>query len=125
MTTGSSPPEGTADPSIVPAEPEDGADSGDGTPAGPEAGAPPDGGARITASIVSPAAGGPHALVERTWIEVIAGPEARTIVDATGGRVVVGTHPSAEVVLSDRTVSRFHCEIVTEAGGRVVVRDLG
>jgi DNA-binding NtrC family response regulator len=37
---------------------------------------------------------------------------------------VIGTHPSADLVLQDRTASRFHCEIVL-ANGRALVRDLG
>jgi DNA-binding NtrC family response regulator len=38
-------------------------------------------------------------------------------------RAVVGTHESCDVVLADRTVSRFHCEI-TVRDGRARVRDL-
>jgi transcriptional regulator with PAS, ATPase and Fis domain len=37
---------------------------------------------------------------------------------------VVGTHESADVVLTDRTVSRFHCQVTVE-GGRARLRDLG
>jgi two-component system response regulator GlrR len=37
--------------------------------------------------------------------------------------VVVGSHPSADVVLRDPAVSRFHCEITV--GERPAVRDLG
>jgi transcriptional regulator with PAS, ATPase and Fis domain len=39
-------------------------------------------------------------------------------------RAVVGTHESADVVLADRTVSRFHCELRV-IDGRAHVRDLG
>src|SRR5262249_39432634 len=39
-------------------------------------------------------------------------------------RVVIGTHESADLVLRDDTVSRFHCEICL-VEGRPVVRDLG
>jgi two-component system response regulator GlrR len=37
--------------------------------------------------------------------------------------VVIGSHPSADVVLKDPAVSRFHCEITV--GERPFVRDLG
>jgi two-component system response regulator GlrR len=43
---------------------------------------------------------------------------------ARGDRTVIGSHESADVVLGDRSVSRFHCEIlVGEDGARL--RDLG
>jgi DNA-binding NtrC family response regulator len=57
----------------------------------------------------------------------------RLIVDEAGGprefvsssdAAVVGTHESADVVLTDRAVSRFHCQVSVE-GGRARVRDLG
>jgi two-component system response regulator GlrR len=57
-------------------------------------------------------------------IEVVAGADCGTVVDASADRIVIGTHESSTVRLADRTVSRFHCEI-TRAGGRLVVRDLG
>jgi DNA-binding NtrC family response regulator len=41
-----------------------------------------------------------------------------------GSQVVIGTHESANLVLTDRTVSRFHCELSIEERG-VLVRDLG
>jgi two-component system, NtrC family, response regulator GlrR len=37
--------------------------------------------------------------------------------------VVIGSHPSADLVLRDPSVSRFHCEIT--GGERAAVRDLG
>jgi two-component system, NtrC family, response regulator GlrR len=57
-------------------------------------------------------------------IEVVAGPDTGTAVDACADRIVIGTHESSTVRLADRTVSRFHCEIA-RAGGRLIVRDLG
>jgi transcriptional regulator with PAS, ATPase and Fis domain len=57
----------------------------------------------------------------------------RLIVDEPGGRrvftsasdhAVVGTHESADLVLGDRAVSRFHCELQI-LDGRAHVRDLG
>jgi DNA-binding NtrC family response regulator len=39
------------------------------------------------------------------------------------GRAVLGTHASVDLVLHDRAVSRFHCEVVIE-DGRALLRDL-
>jgi two-component system response regulator GlrR len=61
--------------------------------------------------------------VRRFTLQVGAGPDAGA--RHTGsGRVVIGTHPSADMQLADPTLSRFHCEIEL-VGGRAVVRDLG
>ena len=43
---------------------------------------------------------------------------------ATSDRVVVGSASGADLVLSDKSVSRFHCEVRVE-GNAVLVRDLG
>jgi two-component system, NtrC family, response regulator GlrR len=56
-------------------------------------------------------------------VEVIEGPDAGAKVTAKDDRLVIGTHESAGLVLHDASVSRFHCELVAEAG-RVTVRDL-
>jgi transcriptional regulator with PAS, ATPase and Fis domain len=64
------------------------------------------------------------AAVRRFRLEVEAGPDAGTAYDSGCDPVVVGTHESCQVVLRDRTVSRFHCEIqVVE--GQATLRDLG
>lgn len=42
---------------------------------------------------------------------------------STEEKTVIGTHPSADLVLDDPTVSRFHCEIVFE-NDRPLLRDL-
>jgi len=65
-----------------------------------------------------------HALVRRFRLLVVAGPDTGINCTSVGERAVVGTHESADLVLHDRTVSRFHCEI-TLADGRAVIRDLG
>ena len=57
-------------------------------------------------------------------IDVIAGPDAGREYRNTSDRVVVGTHPTADFVLADRTVSRFHLELVIEDDA-VALRDLG
>jgi transcriptional regulator with PAS, ATPase and Fis domain len=70
------------------------------------------------------AEGREHALVRRFRMLVVAGPDAGSSSTSAGERAVVGTHESADLVLHDRTVSRFHCEIsLTE--GRATLRDLG
>ena len=63
-------------------------------------------------------------MIDRIDLVVIGGPDAGRTLSATGKRVVVGTADSADLVLTDPTVSRFHCELVLEHG-RPVVRDLG
>jgi transcriptional regulator with PAS, ATPase and Fis domain len=65
------------------------------------------------------------ARVRRFWLVVTEGPDAGTRHLSTGERVVVGTHESADLVLRDDTVSRFHCEIVIAADAATVLRDLG
>ncbi len=64
-----------------------------------------------------------HALVRRFTLRVVGGPDLGALCTSTGERVAIGTHRGADLRLSDRTVSRFHCELtVTE--GRVILRDL-
>jgi DNA-binding NtrC family response regulator len=62
--------------------------------------------------------------VRRFWLSVTQGPDAGATFTSAGERAVLGTHESADFVLTDPAVSRFHCEIVP-ADGRVSVRDLG
>ncbi|HVE83667.1 MAG TPA: sigma 54-interacting transcriptional regulator [Myxococcales bacterium] len=67
--------------------------------------------------------GGPHALAQGFRLEVVEGPDQGKAVDARAGRTAIGSDPQADLALSDRAVSRFHCEL--RAGGdRVSVRDL-
>jgi DNA-binding NtrC family response regulator len=65
-----------------------------------------------------------HADVQRFWLVVRGGADAGVTFASSGDRVVIGTHESADLVLHDDTVSRFHCEI-SLADGRPLVRDLG
>ena len=65
-----------------------------------------------------------RARVRRFRLSVAAGPDAGTIFVSKGQRTVVGSHEGADLVLDDRTVSRFHCEI-TLSKSRVLLRDLG
>ncbi|WP_153823493.1 FHA domain-containing protein [Polyangium spumosum] len=56
-------------------------------------------------------------------LHVVSGPDAGQAICSTSERVVVGTHPSCDLRLSDRLVSRFHCEL-SVAFGQIVLRDL-
>jgi DNA-binding NtrC family response regulator len=51
------------------------------------------------------------------------GADAGVVFSSSGARTVIGTDASADFVLHDPTVSRFHCEI-TLADGRALVREL-
>jgi len=66
----------------------------------------------------------PGGRVRRFRLRVVGGPHANTEAVSTGERLVIGTHRSADFHLVDKTMSRFHCEIVIEEG-RAIIRDLG
>jgi two-component system, NtrC family, response regulator GlrR len=70
---------------------------------------------------VTPAA---HALVKRVHVEVVDGADTGAKHSSTTERTTIGTDRASSFVLTDPTVSRFHCEIAVEANG-VFVRDLG
>src|SRR5690349_14868449 len=62
--------------------------------------------------------------VRRFILRVVEGPDAGALATSDGDKLTIGTHPSSHFCLTDRTMSRFHCEI--ELGeGRALVRDLG
>jgi DNA-binding NtrC family response regulator len=63
-------------------------------------------------------------LVDGFRLRVIAGPDEGATLVAKRPRVMVGTHPSCDLILADPTVSRFHLEIGRAPDGRVSVRDL-
>jgi transcriptional regulator with PAS, ATPase and Fis domain len=63
------------------------------------------------------------ALLPRFALLVLEGPDAGRRCASAGQKTVIGTHDSADFVLRDRTVSRFHCEISQSEGVRVL-RDL-
>jgi DNA-binding NtrC family response regulator len=65
-----------------------------------------------------------RALVQRFRLRVVEGPDQGETFISRGDRTVIGTSATADLVLGDRTVSRFHCEIAL-VSGRVVIRDLG
>ena len=64
------------------------------------------------------------AAVRAVRVEVVDGPDAGASLRGAGERVVIGTHRTADLVLSDRTVSRFHLELAID-GDAVQLRDLG
>jgi DNA-binding NtrC family response regulator len=64
------------------------------------------------------------ALVQRFRLVVVSGKSSGRTCVSDGPRVVVGAHRSSDLILDDPTTSRFHCEVVVEAG-RAVLRDLG
>ncbi|MCC7540666.1 MAG: sigma 54-dependent Fis family transcriptional regulator [Deltaproteobacteria bacterium] len=59
--------------------------------------------------------------VRRVVAHVVRGPEAAT---ASGERIVVGSARDCDLVVGDRTVSRYHAELEAAHGG-IRVRDLG
>ena len=65
-----------------------------------------------------------HAEIQRFRLTVAEGPDGGRAFLSAAERVVIGTHESADFVLTDRAVSRFHCEIRLINGG-ATVRDLG
>ena len=65
-----------------------------------------------------------HKLIQRVRLVVVTGPDAGTTCTSSSPRVVIGTHATASLVLTDPTASRFHCEIELDEH-RVRVHDLG
>lgn len=76
-----------------------------------------------TESIEHPGAARAHILIPRLRLTVVEGPDAGMERFSKGPTAVVGSHESADVALTDRAVSRFHCELGVE-GDRIRVRDL-
>ncbi len=76
---------------------------------------------------------GPHTLpggqalevrVRRVRLRVVDGDDAGAELVTDRERCVIGSHEAADLRLSDRTVSRFHCELTIQPG-RVALADLG
>ena len=65
-----------------------------------------------------------RAFLRRFDVGVVQGPDAGQARRSEGPRVVVGTHQSADLVLTDTAASRFHLEIVLR-DGQPFLRDLG
>jgi DNA-binding NtrC family response regulator len=77
---------------------------------------------RLTESVW--ATQGDRILVQRFTLRAVGGPNAGAVHEAAAESVIVGTHASADFVLQDPSVSRFHCEVTVGKEG-VLVRDLG
>src|SRR5689334_16358911 len=63
------------------------------------------------------------AAVRQFRLDVLTGPDQGRHAVSASDRIVVGTHPSAQLRLSDPAVASFHCEIVMERD-RCVINDL-
>jgi DNA-binding NtrC family response regulator len=74
-------------------------------------------------STLSVGAGAGHAIAQ-FQLRVVSGPDAGVSFVSRGERTVIGSHESADLPLTDPTVSRFHCEIIVHANG-VDINDLG
>src|SRR5262245_28554172 len=84
-------------------------------------GGEPDQSGPVTAAVDEPVAEG---LVRSFVLTVLEGAAAGTTFTSTLDRCAVGSHALNELVIDDKTVSRFHCEIRLEARA-AVIRDLG
>jgi DNA-binding NtrC family response regulator len=62
-------------------------------------------------------------VVDQFRLRVVNGPDAGMVFESAGERVLVGTHESNDLVLTDPAVSRFHCEIVA-GQERIRLRDV-
>jgi transcriptional regulator with GAF, ATPase, and Fis domain len=62
--------------------------------------------------------------IRRFKLSVTAGPDKGKEFVSEGDRAVIGSDPSSQLVLTDRTCSRLHCEITVSAG-KAFLRDLG
>jgi pSer/pThr/pTyr-binding forkhead associated (FHA) protein len=71
-----------------------------------------------------PSADGSCALLPPVRLRVISGASSGAIFTASTDRFVIGSDERAQLILQDRAVSRFHCEIALE-DGRTAIRDLG
>ncbi len=80
--------------------------------------------ARSDGTQVRRQAGEVSVVLHRLRLEVIEGPDRGRDVELKGAHLRIGTAPSSDLALSDRTVSRHHAEVVAE-GERYVLRDLG
>jgi DNA-binding NtrC family response regulator len=73
---------------------------------------------------LEPAGGGFALRLVRLRLTVVSGPDAGTELVPDSPQVRIGTHPDMDLVLTDPSVSRLHCELVVK-GPLVRVRDRG
>src|SRR5208283_1824653 len=62
--------------------------------------------------------------IRRFRLHILDGPQTGKTFESTSDRLQLGSHPLNQVQLHERTTSRFHCEVFTDADGAVWVRDL-
>jgi DNA-binding NtrC family response regulator len=67
---------------------------------------------------------GSHVVMPPLELTVTSGVDSGSVHRAESQRIVIGVHPSADLVLRDGTVSRFHCEVAVD-GDRIAIKDLG
>jgi DNA-binding NtrC family response regulator len=67
---------------------------------------------------------GESVVSHRHKLVVVHGADRGLEITVEGTRVIIGTHDAADLVLTDPTVSRRHCEIVVQ-DDRYLLRDLG
>jgi len=63
--------------------------------------------------------------VRRFRLRILDGTEVGHVFESNGDRVQIGSHPLNDMLLDERTVSRFHCEIFVDDKGNPWVKDLG
>ncbi len=63
-------------------------------------------------------------LLQQAHAKVTRGPDKGREATMQGGRLVMGTDPECDLVLTDTSASRRHCELAAEPSG-LVLRDLG
>ncbi len=63
--------------------------------------------------------------VRRFRLRIVDGGEVGNVFESNGDRVQLGSHPLNDLLLDERTVSRFHCEIFVDDKGNPWVTDLG
>ena len=63
--------------------------------------------------------------VRRFRLRIVDGGEVGHVFESNGDRVQLGSHPLNDLLLDERTVSRFHCEIFVDDKGNPWVKDLG
>ncbi len=63
--------------------------------------------------------------VRRFRLRIVDGGEVGHVFESNGDRVQLGSHPLNDLLLDERTVSRFHCEVFVDEKGNPWVKDLG
>ncbi len=78
---------------------------------------------QVRTGLLTTSAGG-EIVLRRVMVRVVSGPSRGVQALLEEGTMVLGSHPDADLVIQDPTVSRFHAELGLLADG-IRVRDLG